>query len=135
MAEDVSLIEVNGNDLRDWKTSKADGVQYLDVYLNFGVKGNYILNLVYERNIGEGSAVAQIPSVTTTGAERENGYFGIAARTNVELAVNKAERVTPIDTKELPSTIWGRSAHPILLAFKYLNHPFDITIEVTKHEE
>ncbi len=135
LPEDVSLIDVSGNDLRDWKTSKAEGVQYLDVYLNFGVKGNYALNLTYERNIGEGSAVAQIPSVTTTGVERENGYFGIAARTNVELAVNKAERVTPIDTKELPQTIWGRSAHPILLAFKYLNHPFDITIEVTKHEE
>ena len=135
LPEDVTLLDISGQDLRDWKVSKADGIQYLDVYLNFGVKGNYVLNLNYERNIGEGSAVSQIPSVKTVGTERENGYFGIAARTNVELAVNKSEHVTPIDIKELPSAIWGRSAHPILLAFKYLNHPFDITIEVTKHEE
>ena len=91
--------------------------------------------MTYERNIGEGSVVAEVPSIKAVGVERENGYFGVAARTNVELAVNKLDRVTPIDVKELPSSIWGRSANPILLAFKYLNHPFNITIDVTRHEE
>ncbi|MDZ4242749.1 MAG: hypothetical protein U1D99_07975, partial [Candidatus Omnitrophota bacterium] len=74
--EDVSLLDVQGSELRDWKVSKADGVQYLDVYLNFGIKGNYVLTMTYERNIGEGSVVADIPWVKATGVERENGFFG-----------------------------------------------------------
>jgi len=135
LPEDVSVLEVRGNDLRDWKVSQDKGVQYLDVYLNFGVKGNYILNLNYERKIGEGSAVAAIPSVEAVGVEREKGYFGIAAATNVELAVNKLEHATLIDVKELPSAIWSSTTSPILLAFKYLNHPFNIEIDVTRHEE
>jgi hypothetical protein len=133
--EDVGILEVRGRDLRDWKVSKEAGVQYLEVYLNFGVKGNYTLNIIFERNVGTGSIVAQIPTVRIMGAERETGYFGIAAATNVELAVNKVENATSIDVKELPSTIWGSGASPILLAFKYLNHPFSIAIDVTKHEE
>ncbi|MFH1360949.1 MAG: hypothetical protein ABIJ41_07985 [Candidatus Omnitrophota bacterium] len=133
--EDVTLLDVSGRDLRDWKVSVDKGVQYLDVYLNYGIKGNYILDILYERNIGEGSVVADIPSVKALGVERENGYVGVAAKTNVELAVNKLERVTAIDVKELPSSIWSQSSNPILLAFKYLNHPFAITIDVTKHEE
>ncbi len=133
--EDISILDVRGNDLRDWKTTTDKGVQYLDVYLNFGVKGNYILNVSYERKIGEGSTVVQIPAVQATGVEREKGYFGIAAATNVELAVNKSEHVTPIDVKELPSSIWGSTTSPILLAFKYLKHPVNIQIDVTKHEE
>jgi len=135
LPEDVSVLEVRGNDLRDWKVSNEKGMQYLDVYLNFGVKGNYMLNLSYERKIGEGSVVAPIPWVRAIGVEREKGYFGLAAATNVELAVNKIEHVTLIDVKELPATIWGSTTNPILLAFKYLNHPFSIAIDVTRHEE
>ena len=110
-------------------------MQYLDVYLNYGMKGNLTITLTYERNIGEGSVVAEVPWVKAVGAERENGYFGIAAKTNVELAVNKMDKVNLIDVKELPSSIWGSSSSPILLAFRYLNHPFSITIDVTRHEE
>ncbi|HLD69229.1 MAG TPA: hypothetical protein VJA17_00530, partial [Candidatus Omnitrophota bacterium] len=69
------------------------------------------------------------------GVERENGFYGISASTNVELAVKETDRVTTIDTKQLPSAIWNISTNPILLAFKYLNHPFAITIDVIRHEE
>ncbi|MFH1622182.1 MAG: hypothetical protein ABIA97_03580 [Candidatus Omnitrophota bacterium] len=135
LPEDVSLLDVTGKDLRDWNVSQDKGVQYLDVYLNYGVKGNYILSVNYERSIGAGSVVAEVPVLKTLGIERENGFFGIAASTNVELAMNKAKGVTLVDVKELPSSIWSKSTSPILLAVKYLNHPFEIAIDVTRHEE
>jgi hypothetical protein len=135
LPEDVSVLEVYGADLRDWKVSAKDGMQYLDVFLNFGVKGSYNLSLVFEKNIADGSGVAQMPWIKAVGVERENGYYGIAASTNVELAVKSSDKVTVIDTKQLPSVIWTSSTNPILLAFKYLNPPFDITIEMTRHEE
>lgn len=135
LPEDVSILEVKGRDLRDWNVSSKEGLQYLDVYFNFGIKGDYALNLTYERKIGEGSLVAEIPWVKGMGVEREKGYFGLAAASNVELAVNKVEHASPIDVKELPNSIWSSSTNPILLAFKYLNHPFSIAVDVTKHEE
>lgn len=135
LAKDTSLLDVSGQDIRDWKITQEDGNDYLDIYLTFGVKGNYVLNLTYEKNIGQGSVVADIPQIKVMGVERENGHLGIASKTNVELAVNNLINATVIDTKELPSSIWRSSSNPILLAFKYLNHPFGVTIDVTRHEE
>lgn len=135
LPEDTSVLEVQGRDLRDWKVSVKDGMQYLDAYLNFGIKGSYSLSVSYEKKIGEGSQVAQIPWIKTQGVERERGFLGVAAATNVELAVNKIEQANPIDVKELPQSIWRNSPNPILLAFKYLNAPFNISLDVTRHEE
>lgn len=135
LPDDVSILEVQGKDLRDWKVAAKEGMQYLDVYLNFGVKGSYVLTLSYEKKIGEGSVVAQIPWIKAQGVEREKGFLGVAAATNVELAVNKIEQASAIDVKELPPSIWRNTANPILLAFKYLSAPFNIAIDVTRHEE
>ena len=133
--KDVDILEVQGQNLRDWKISSEDTQQYLDVYFNFGVKGNYVLNLGYERKIGEGSVVAEVPTIKVLGAERETGYLGLAASTNVELDVDKIEHANVIDVKELPLSIWSSTRNPVLLAFKYLGHPFQIAVKVTRHEE
>jgi hypothetical protein len=135
LPDDVTVLSVVGNELRDWKVTNDKGAQYLDVYPNFGIKGTYVLNVSFERKIAEGSGVSQIPWVRGMNVEREKGFFGIAAATSVELAVKKAEHVSHIDVKELPAQIWRNTASPILLAFKYIDHPFSIDIEVTKHEE
>lgn len=133
--EDVTVLEVRANDLRDWKVSKDQGRQLLDVYLKYGVKGNYYVEFSCEKTIGEGSIVAQLPAIKPLGVERNKGFIGIASISNVELKANKLQKATAIDAKELPPSIWDRSANPILLAFKYLNDDYDIQIEVTKHEE
>ncbi|MBF0385967.1 MAG: hypothetical protein HQL27_08870 [Candidatus Omnitrophica bacterium] len=133
--EDVSILNVSGNNLRDWKPLKKDGVQYLEIFLNYGIKGNYTLSVEYEKNIGEGSQVVEAPWIRAVGVERENGFYGIAASTNVELAVKSKQNATEIDTKQLPASIWTSSSNPILLAFKYLNEGFKIEVEITRHEE
>ena len=133
--EDVSVLDVRANDLRDWKVSKEQGKQLLDVYLKYGVKGNYNIEFTCEKQIGEGSIVAQLPLIRPLGVERNKGFIGIASVSNVELKADKVEKATSIDVKELPPSIWDRTASPILLAFKYLNDDYDVQMEVTKHEE
>ncbi len=135
LPEDVDLLDVQGSNLRDWKIGSEEGQQYLDVYLNFGVKGKYVLSLRYESKIGEGSVVAEVPTVRVLGVERETGYLGLAAATNVELDVDSIEHINLIDVKELPMSIWRSSRNPVLLAFKYLGHPFRVAVKVTRHEE
>ncbi|MFA5165116.1 MAG: hypothetical protein WC481_06090 [Candidatus Omnitrophota bacterium] len=133
--EDVSVLEVRAGDLRDWKVSKEQGRQILDVYLKYGKKGNYYLEFSCEKTIEDGSIVAQLPVIKPLGVERNKGFIGIASESNTELKVDKLEKASAIDVKELPPSIWDRSASPILLAFKYLNDDYNIQVEVTKHEE
>ncbi len=135
LPEDVSVLSVSSQEMRDWKVSKKDNVQYLDVFLNFGTKGTHILDVTFERNVDEGQQVVSMPWLRALNVERENGFYGIAASTNLEIDVGVSERVTKIDAKQLPQYIWEQASMPILLAFKYLNHPISIEIEMTRHEE
>jgi len=135
LPEDVGILEVQGAKLRDWKVKVQEGRQILDVYLNYGIKGNYTLTLVYERSIGDGSVTTEIPAIHTVGAERERGSVGIEARTNIELAFDELQDAGRIDVKELPQWLWSRATNPVLLAFKYLKYPYRVSIDVTKHSE
>jgi len=135
LPEDVGILDVSGNELRDWKVKVKDARQILDIYFNYGIKGNYTLNLVYERNIGPGSVSADLPDIYLAGAERQRGFVGIEALTNIEFAFNKLNAASVIDIKELPQDIWHKSRNPVILAFKYLNAPYSVIIDVTKHEE
>lgn len=133
--DDVTMLEVHGADVRDWKMLTQDGKQVLDVYLSRAVKGSYDLQLVYEKAIGEGSVTAQLPELIVLGVERQRGLTGVQARTNVEISFGKLANATQIDVKELPQDLWGQASFPILLAYKYLNHPVAVDIEVVKHAE
>lgn len=135
LPEDVSVLSVNCKEMRDWKISKADGVQYLDVFLNFGTKGSHTLEVAFERNLDEEVTAADMPWIRSVGVERESGFYGIAASTNLEIQEETIDRVTRIDAKQLPPFIWEQAARPILLAYKYLNPPFAIDISMTCHEE
>lgn len=133
--DDVSILSVNSKELRDWKASKKDNIQYLDVFLNFGTKGQHVVDVTFERNVDESTQVVEMPWIRAMGVERENGFYGIAASTNLEIDVGKSDRVTRIDSKQLPPYIWQQANRPILLAFKYLNNPISIEVEMTRHEE
>ncbi|MBU1366824.1 MAG: hypothetical protein KJ711_03330, partial [Candidatus Omnitrophica bacterium] len=135
LPEDVGILNVEGRELRDWKAETKDGRQILDIYLNYGVKGRYSLNLTYEKNIGSGSVTAGLSEINILGAEREKGFVGVEALTNIELAFNKLTGASIIDVKELPQNIWVRARNPVLLAFKYLKSPYGAIIDVTKHSE
>jgi hypothetical protein len=135
LPKDVGILDVQGDNLRDWKVVAKDDRQIVDVYLSYGIKGAYNLSVSYERLIGEGTVTAELPAIEILDVERQKGSIGVEARTNVEIAAGKVSGVSPVDVKELPQAVWSRAANPVLLAFKYLKFPVTITIDVTKHTE
>lgn len=135
LPEDVGILDVSGSQLRDWKAKPKDGRQLVDVYFNYGVKGNYSLMVTYEKNIGAGSVAAQLPDMDVLATERQRGFVGIEALTNIELAFNKLNGSSVVDVKELPQEIWSQAKHPVILAFKYPKVPYSAVIDVTKHED
>ncbi|MDP3722962.1 MAG: hypothetical protein Q8R91_05630, partial [Candidatus Omnitrophota bacterium] len=135
LSGDVTVLNVQGNDVRDWKVLPKDRGQAVEVYLAHGIKGLYDLRLEYEQAIGEGSVTVQLPEIIALGVEREAGVVGIQARTNVEVALSRLKDAVEIDVKELPASLWQEASHPILLAYKYLKHPLEAEISITRHKE
>lgn len=132
---DVDVLDVTGNRLKDWRVKEDKGRKILDVYLNSEIKGTYQLNIKYEKTLQGTSAVSKIPEIQILGVEREKGYVGIEARTNVEITVTDVSGANRIDVKELPYQIISRTKRPILLSYKYLKHPYTIILDIKKHEE
>ncbi len=133
--EDVGILDVVSDNLRNWKITKVDNGQVLDVYLNYGAKGSHTLQVEYERTTGSGSVTTQIPAMKVLGAEREKGFIGLQAQANIEINLNKLEGASSVDVKELPRMIWSAADNPILLGFKYLEYPYGITVDIIKHSE
>ncbi|RLI93227.1 MAG: hypothetical protein DRO89_00580 [Candidatus Altiarchaeales archaeon] len=132
---DVDVLDVTGSRLKDWRVKEDKGRKILDVYLSSEIKGTYQLSVKYEKTLQGTSAVSEIPRIQILGVEREKGYIGIEARTNVEITVTDVSGANRIDVKELPYPIVSRTKRPILLAYKYLKHPYTIILDIKKHEE
>ncbi|MCK4492238.1 MAG: hypothetical protein KAU03_06415 [Candidatus Altiarchaeales archaeon] len=132
---DVDVLDVSGNKLKDWRVKESKGRKILDVYLNSEVQGTYQLSIRYEKTLQGTSAVSEIPEIQVLGVEREKGYLGVEARTNVEITVADVSGANKIDVKELPHQIIGRTQRPILFAYKYPKHHYTIVLDIKKHEE
>jgi len=69
--------------------------------------------------------------------ERETGYVVVASREDVELKLPESggyEKLTPVDEKEIPADYKQGITLPILMAFRYLEHPYKLKLAARRHE-
>ena len=127
--KDTSVLEVSGPNVQDWR---ADDQGVLTVVLRSETIGSYNLRLTYERAGGDG---VEAPVIRADGAEREKGFIGVVAMTNVEISAGEVQGATSIDVRQLPADIVAMTNQPILLAFRYVVEDFAIPLAVKKHDE
>ena len=135
MPSGVSILEVSdlyGNPIKEYKTDKDNVILIRTPY---DVENSYRINLRYEKDMGGTNAVSTVPEIEVLDVERETGYFGVEARTNVEITVVESSGAARIDVNELPQEIWAQSQNPLLYGYKYLKHPYAVTLDVKKHED
>lgn len=66
---------------------------------------------------------------------RETGYVGVELNTSAEVKVSEAEGLERVAVSKLPEMLYNKSAKPLILAYKYLKHPFALVLDVEKHEK
>ncbi|MEW6685280.1 MAG: hypothetical protein AB1393_03630 [Candidatus Edwardsbacteria bacterium] len=130
--KDVRLLDLQGG---EFKVIEEDNQQIVSISTESEVKGSYWLSLSYEKVLEGTSATLEIPEIKVLEVEREKGFIGIEARTNVEIKTSGISgSIEQADVKELPQSVWGMTTNPVLLGYKYLKHPYSVSIEVIKHE-
>jgi len=134
---DVRILDVRSGNLRDWKMEDDGDVRTVSAYLKFPTGGTITVTCDYERSMEAVSAIVNLPNIHCLAVEREKGYIGVEATTNVEINLlpNEIDIATRIDRSELPQGLWSRASHPIILAFKYLETPYTIALDIEKHED
>jgi hypothetical protein len=131
----ASVVDVTGAGLADWKAEKSNDDQTVTVKLNYEAKGRYALVVVFEIELPNATSTVTVPVIEALDVNRETGNLGVAARTNIEVEVKKAENLGSLDVAQLPASIADRSAAPVLFAFKYIGHPWSLTLQATKHKD
>ena len=129
--ENVSVLEVSGTSVRDWRV--ADGK--LDVRFTRQVIGASWLELSYEQALAKDETSSLVPVLRVEEAIREKGYIGVVAVANVEINALEHPGATGIDVRQLPAEIMQMTNQPVLLAFRYIGKELSIPLAVKKHED
>ncbi len=135
LPSDVTVLEVEGQGIRDWSVIDQGNRARLTVDLNFEAKGAYTLSLDYERPLAEDASAVEVPTVQLLGVERVKGYVGIDARSNLEIDAGEVTDARVVDVRELPAGILGQTDWPVLLGFKYRKASYSIPLSVRQHDE
>ena len=97
---DVTVLDVTGSGIREWKVSEAEGAQTVDVDLNFEAIGSYRLMLDYEQALSEDGGDLEVPRIEVSGVERVKGFVGVAALSTLEVVAGDASGARKIDVRE-----------------------------------
>lgn len=135
LPKDVSIVDVAGVGVADWKIKSDGGRQVVSVSLSFEARDRYILTVTYEKDLPDATAEVALPELEILGANRDVGHIGVAARTNIEVEVLEVKELGSLDVAELPYGIAARSPNPVIHAFKYVSHPWELKLKAVKHDD
>jgi hypothetical protein len=130
--EGMTLVDVHGTGLRDWK-HKEDGT--LEVLLNYAAEGNYTLTMTTERVVPNEGGDLVTPIVHPLGVERAKGWVGVESRGNLEIQSGDVVQATPVDVRSLPAAILGITEQPVLLGYKYLTDKVSVPLKIQHHDD
>jgi hypothetical protein len=128
----MTVVEVQGNGLRDWNHAK-DGK--LEVLLNYAAEGSYALTVVMEKVVGSADGALEAPIIVPLGVERSKGWLGVESRGNLEIAAGDVKDATAVDVRSLPAAILGITEQPVLLGYKYLTNEATVPLSLSHHDD
>jgi hypothetical protein len=121
------------------------------VELQSEVKGAYQLIFEYTMDLDPKQDLRAFTGPQVYGVmpevEREIGYLAVTGDPSLELTpvADKLKGLTPVDEEEIPikfrqlppsvASQIGRQTVPILFAFRYLQHPYELALDSVRHEE
>ncbi|MCI0691482.1 hypothetical protein L0337_05675 [candidate division KSB1 bacterium] len=133
--EGMNVLAVTGEAVGEWQEIDQNGQRLLLVPFTYGRKGGATINIAAETALSENGATTAFSGMQVLDTVRENGYIGIALNTSAEVNVAGSEGLERVAAEKLPQQLYNKSAKPLILGFKYLKHPYDLALDVKKHEK
>ncbi|MBI4356074.1 MAG: hypothetical protein HY597_06480 [Candidatus Omnitrophica bacterium] len=132
----LNLLNVRGASIEEWITVDQDGTKVLRVKFRSPLK-EMTYRLMVEGEVPQlpREGTVTLPEFTLRGVKQERGYVAVASVGNIEVAPGEAASATRIDVKEVPEELRASTSRPILLGFRYYQHPFAIAVGLSRHED
>ena len=127
------LVDVKGEGISSWTVSE-DNTE-LSVTVGYDVAGTYTLLFSLENDKTEGIGTLVFPKVIPVGAKRTTGYLTIVSGGGFEVTEAASSLLSVRDPSELPDAVLSLSPHPPILAFRFTDPAFSLTVGVRKGED
>ncbi|MBI3011575.1 MAG: hypothetical protein HYY58_03690, partial [Candidatus Omnitrophica bacterium] len=132
----INVLNVRGASIEDWHVADTQGHKTLTVTLGFALKDTtYRLVVEGEETMKETASDYGLPEIHLLGVKQERGYLAVAREGSIELAPATTEGINRVDVRELPDLLRAAAGSPAILAFKYHQHPYRVTMSLTRHRD
>ena len=125
----------DGTELRDWQTIKTEAGVLVRIPFDTPLEGNIAINILAERLFETEETIMRFNGFHISGAIRETGFLGAEKKSAAEAIPTEHEGLDRIDIQDIPYELINMSKRPILFGFRYLRHPYNIGMTITKHKE
>jgi hypothetical protein len=133
--EEMNVLAITGEAVGEWQEVEQNGQRLLLVPFTYGKKGAATITVTAETALSENGSTTGFAGVQTLDTVREIGFIGIALNTSAEVNVADSEGLERSAAEKLPQQLYNKSAKPLILGFKYLKHPYHLTLDVKTHDK
>ena len=119
----VNRIVAPAGGVSDWAESTTPGDEFktVSVFLDRGVKGEFVLDVAYEYLLGstQGKAPFLVPTLTAVDVDRQRGMVALLAGPELALKPVEEQRVSRVGENQLPAFIREQIAMTVAHTYKY----------------
>ncbi len=131
----INILSVTGEAVGEWHEADIDGQRILVVPFTYSKMGNVRLEIKTETALSENGLSNAFLGIRAVDIVRETGFIGIELNTSAEVLVAESDGLEAVPPQKLPSGLINMSAKPLMMGFKYLKHPYNLLLDIKKHEK
>ena len=133
--EGTNILRISGEAVGEWQEVVQNDQRVIVVPFTYGKKGAASINIAAETALSDNGSTTQFSGVRVLDTVREIGFVGIELNTSAEVNVAGSEGLEKVPVQKLPHQLYNKSVKPLILAFKYLKHPYDLMLDIKKHKK
>jgi hypothetical protein len=133
--ENLNVLAVSGEGVGEWQELTKEGQRIIHVPFTYGKKGYVTVRVSSETPLTDTGLSNMFSGFLTLTTVREIGFIGIELNTSAEVIITESEGLEKTSIQKLPAQLVNKSMKPLIHAFKYLKHPFNLVLDVKKHEK
>ncbi len=133
--ENMNVLSVTGEGVGEWREIIEKDQQIIIIPFTYGKKGKVNVIVNAETPLTEKGLNNIFTGFKTLNTVRETGFIGVALNTSAEVLVTESNGLEKISIAKLPAQLVNKSAKPLIVGYKYLKHPFNMNLDIKKHEK
>ncbi|MGA1841966.1 MAG: hypothetical protein ACMUIU_15210 [bacterium] len=138
ISDGVTILSVSGPGVGDWYEVTEEDQRLLLIPLDYEQKGRFKIAVNAEKSFPDKSTMiefAGLKVLDTVNGMGEKGYIGVELKTGAELVLVESSGLEKVMVKRLSGELFHKSANPLVLGFRYLKHPYNLVLDIKRHEK